>query len=471
MIGSGSVPNYDRGAWNHWVDADNDCQNTRAEVLIAQSLAPVTFTTSSNCTVLSGRWYDPYTNAYFTIAHDLDVDHFVPLGNAHSAGGSDWAPERKRDYANSLSDVDHLIAVSLSANRSKGNRAPDEWMPPNRSYWCEYAYDWIRIKTAWGLAATQTEWAALQTMTATCPAGFTYANAAGGAAARPATPGAVEPTATSSIPNLPSLAAPVVSGVGATFASVTLPAKPAGFDNYGNQFYVKLFTAADATSGEIVLGGWVYAATPWGTLQATSNTALQVSTTYWARFWLRDSLGREVLSDATSFTTLAMPALPTLTAPVVSKIGGTFASVTLPANLAGFDNYGNQFYAKLFTAADASSGESVLGGWAYAATPWGTLQATSNTALLPGTTYWARFWLRDNFGRTVLSDAASFTTLGSPLPGVPPLDAPVVTAVLPDNVTVRWPAKPAWFDDATMTEVTLMACPTAEFPCNWLGTP
>ncbi len=34
------------------------------------------------------------------------------------------------------------------------------------------------------------------------------------------------PTTTPSIPNLPSLAAPVVSRVGATFASVTLPAKP-----------------------------------------------------------------------------------------------------------------------------------------------------------------------------------------------------------------------------------------------------
>ncbi|GBL38651.1 hypothetical protein EMGBD1_23380 [Anaerolineaceae bacterium] len=188
-------------------------------------------------------------------------------------------------------------------------------------------------------------------------------------------------TATPSIPNLPSLAAPVVSSVGATFASVTLPAKPDGFDSYGNQFYVKLFTAADATSGEIVLGGWQYSYTPWGTLQATSGTALLPGTTYWARFWLRDSLGREVLSDATSFATLGAPALPTLAAPVVSNVGATFASVTLPAKPDGFDSYGNQFYVKLFTAADATSGEIVLGGWQYSYTPWGTLQATSNAAL------------------------------------------------------------------------------------------
>jgi len=179
---AGSVPGYDRSAWKHWVDADRDCQDTRAEVLIAESLEPVTFTSSNNCTVLGGRWYDPYTDAYFSVAHDLDVDHFVPLSNAYNSGGAGWAPDRRREYANSLADADHLIAVSASANRSKGNRAPDDWKPPNQGYWCEYAYDWIRIKYAWGLSATQSEWAALQSMIATCPVGFTYANAAGSVA-------------------------------------------------------------------------------------------------------------------------------------------------------------------------------------------------------------------------------------------------------------------------------------------------
>lgn len=88
-------------------------------MLIAESLEPVTFTNSKNCTVLGGRWYDPYTNTYFTVAGELDVDHFVPLGNAHSSGGADWGADRKRDFANSLNDADHLIAVSASANRSK----------------------------------------------------------------------------------------------------------------------------------------------------------------------------------------------------------------------------------------------------------------------------------------------------------------------------------------------------------------
>ena len=218
-----TVPGYDRNTWKHWVDTDNDCQDTRAEVLIAESSEPVTFTSSNNCTVLGGRWYDPYTNAYFTIARELDVDHFVPLGNAHNSGGADWATDRKLGFANSVNDADHLIAVSASANRSKGSRAPDEWKPPNQAYWCEYAYDWIRIKAEWGLSATRSEWVALQNMTATCPVGFTAANAAGA----PAAPGGPPaPPATSVVVVVPTEVPVVATAVIIVVVPTEVPVAP-----------------------------------------------------------------------------------------------------------------------------------------------------------------------------------------------------------------------------------------------------
>ena len=174
---SSSIPIYDRDDWSHWSDDDGDCQNIRHEVLQDETFEAVTFTTSSNCYVDTGKWYGVYTATYYYSASELDVDHFVPLKNAHDSGGYEWSLTKKKEYANYLEDSDHLIAVQSGANRSKGARGPEDWKPTNKDYWCEYAYDWIRIKDTWGLTATQTEWDALVSMIATCPTGYRYEDA------------------------------------------------------------------------------------------------------------------------------------------------------------------------------------------------------------------------------------------------------------------------------------------------------
>ena len=88
-----------------------------------------------------------------------------------------WSEEKKTQFANNLNDPDLLIAVESRTNREKSSHTPDQWKPENPSYWCEYAYDWIRIKYEWNLSVTQNEWDALQEMTATCPDTFLYAEA------------------------------------------------------------------------------------------------------------------------------------------------------------------------------------------------------------------------------------------------------------------------------------------------------
>ena len=174
---SASIPEYNRDDWNHWIDENGDCQNTRHEVLIEESFETVTYTSDTYCSVSTGKWYGNYTGQYYFNASELDIDHFIPLKNAHQSGGFNWPSAKKEEFANYRLDPDNLIAVNLSANRSKGAKGPDEWKPTNREYWCEYAYDWIRIKDYWNLTATQAEWDALVSMIETCPAGFAYADA------------------------------------------------------------------------------------------------------------------------------------------------------------------------------------------------------------------------------------------------------------------------------------------------------
>ncbi len=162
------IPEYDRGDWRHWTDEDGDCQNARQEVLIAQSIASVSFVTDEQCRVATGSWVGPYTGEAIDDPANLDVDHVVPLANAHRSGAWRWDPDRKRDYANSLAYDNHLLATTSSANRSKGAKGPEEWRPPLEQYWCTYAIDWATIKHQWGLTVTESEYAALSEMLGTC---------------------------------------------------------------------------------------------------------------------------------------------------------------------------------------------------------------------------------------------------------------------------------------------------------------
>lgn len=126
-----------------WIDEDDDGQNTREEVLEAERIGNV--------------WVCPFTGRIFTNTGDLDIDHIVPLKEAHLSGGHAWTNEERVAFANDLENPDHLIAVYDRANQSKGSRDPASWMPPNRSYWCDYLEDWIAIKQEYDLTVDQEE--------------------------------------------------------------------------------------------------------------------------------------------------------------------------------------------------------------------------------------------------------------------------------------------------------------------------
>ena len=158
---------YSRSAYRHWVDVDGDCQNTRAEILVRDSLVPVRFKTARQCAVVEGLWLGPYSGKEMTSSRAIDIDHMVSLHNAHISGAWAWTPERKQAFANSL-ESSHLLASSSSANRAKGAKDPSEWMPPDLGAWCVYSETWYEVKRFWNLTATQQEWNAILRGMQTC---------------------------------------------------------------------------------------------------------------------------------------------------------------------------------------------------------------------------------------------------------------------------------------------------------------
>ena len=165
------LPAYRRETWNHrWIDADGDCQDTRAEVLIEESTVAVNFGIGGRCTVNGGQWLVPFTGTTVGFARLLDIVHMVPLVNAHRSGAWAWSSQNKGDYFNNLSFDGHLIAVALTVVRSRGASGPEDWQPPNMGYWCEYSVNWIQVKAAWNLNVTADEWSALEKMLGTCSA-------------------------------------------------------------------------------------------------------------------------------------------------------------------------------------------------------------------------------------------------------------------------------------------------------------
>jgi hypothetical protein len=157
---------YDRGLFEHWTDADGDSCNAREEVLIIESLEPVTL--GAGCKVLTGSWFSVYDGVSITESSKLDIDHMIPLKEAWDSGADAWSPERRQAFANDLDLAEALIAVSASSNRSKSARDPAEWLPTNISYRCQYVENWMTVKVKWELSVDAKEFEALRGISVGC---------------------------------------------------------------------------------------------------------------------------------------------------------------------------------------------------------------------------------------------------------------------------------------------------------------
>lgn len=153
---------YNRDLFNHWVDADGDCRDTRDEVLAAESRVAV-----SGCNIQQGQWYSYYDGVTWTVASDVDIDHMVPLAEGWDSGARSWDADTRERFANDLDDPRSLVAVTDNVNQSKSDQDPAEWLPDRDR--CRYVHEWTAVKTRWSLTVDQVEHDRLTQLASGCP--------------------------------------------------------------------------------------------------------------------------------------------------------------------------------------------------------------------------------------------------------------------------------------------------------------
>ena len=150
-----------------WTDADRDCQNTRHEVLLAESTTAPTLT-ASGCAVTAGRWTPSYDGGTYTLASQLEIDHLVPVSEAWDSGAQTWTQQQRVAFYNDLGYAGSLVAISSALNQSKSDRGPEQWLPPADV--CGYVTAWTAVKVRWSLTVDPAEQAALLQQASACPA-------------------------------------------------------------------------------------------------------------------------------------------------------------------------------------------------------------------------------------------------------------------------------------------------------------
>ena len=165
LVGCISIPPYDRDEFGNFIDSDGDCQDTRAEMLIRDSVTPAYFKDATECVVESGLWFDLATGKWFRLASEVDADHGVSLGDAWRSGAWGWTREERTEFANDLSN---LLPMEDGENVRKSDKGPDRWMPPNEHFTCRYITRYVQTKEKYSLSMTKAQLAKVNEVAEAC---------------------------------------------------------------------------------------------------------------------------------------------------------------------------------------------------------------------------------------------------------------------------------------------------------------
>jgi len=159
---------YARSQFPHWSDPDRNGCDARNDTL-KRDLTDITYKVGTrDCKVIAGQLLDPFSGKVITFSATkvvIDIDHVVALSNAWQTGAAYFDKNKRSQIAN---DPLNLLAVDAKLNRKKGDGDAATWLPPNKTFRCEYVARQVAVKAKYGLWVTQPEKVAIDKILSTC---------------------------------------------------------------------------------------------------------------------------------------------------------------------------------------------------------------------------------------------------------------------------------------------------------------
>jgi len=155
--GRAAKTGYTRAQFTHWSDLDRNGCDARNDTLKRDLTEVIYKAGTRDCKVISGLLLDPYSGKVITFSSTkstIDIDHVVALSNAWQTGAAYFDKTKRQQIAN---DPLNLLAVDFSLNRQKGDGDAATWLPPLKSYRCDYVARQIAVKAKYGLWVSQPE--------------------------------------------------------------------------------------------------------------------------------------------------------------------------------------------------------------------------------------------------------------------------------------------------------------------------
>jgi hypothetical protein len=155
-----------------WADVDRNGCDTRNDILKRDLTGEVFKEKTRECMVLTGVLVDPFSGETINFVRgnitsmEVQIDHVVALSNSWQTGAFKLAIKERTALAN---DPLNLLAVKGRLNSQKGDGDAATWLPPLKSFRCEYVARQIAVKVKYKLWFTAPEREAMIRILKNCP--------------------------------------------------------------------------------------------------------------------------------------------------------------------------------------------------------------------------------------------------------------------------------------------------------------